>query len=919
MSESEPKSALNLDIEQQKSFVRFFRSLPSKPASTVRLFNRSDYYTVHDDDAVLATEFAPKIIKYMGEEPKLSYLCLSRHQMETFIRELLLVRQYRIEVYNKSPGKNNDWQIEYKGSPGNLSQFEDILFENSNVDFSNSVMAVKLCKGNTIAVANTNLTDLEFKVAEIADNECFTELQALVAQIGPKECIIPGGDSPELNALKDILERSGILVAKIKRSDFSSKDVIQDLNRLLFFHNNQPRAAETCPETTLDEAMGCLQATIKFLNLTGSETNFNQYKIGKLDVNRYTRMDYAALFALNILPKSGTPKEGVFIRSVAPKTHSVAGILNNCVTAQGKRLLDQWIKQPLKDLNLINERLEIVDCFVKDSETRAVITKEALPKIPDLMILARKLAGKKARLQDCFKLYQAIDSLPALARHLRKTDNAYVKAAFVDVISDVAADMERFQSMIEELLDMDLIGRGEFMIKSSVNREMNELHECKKHVESRMRQALSETADELGLEEGKTVKLESNPQHGHFFRVTKKEEPVLRKNKNYHIIDALTGGVRFNNSRLRKLNDEYVALNERYEEEQKELVRAVLDIAIGYTDSVRSLNLILATLDVLTSFAVAAVSAKIPYVKPELRPPGTGVLKLRRVRHPCLEQQEHVNFIPNDVEFDKDGKIFHIITGPNMCGKSTYIRSVGVCVLMAQIGSFVPCEHAEISLVDAILARVGADDCQLKGLSTFMLEMIETSTILKTATEHSLVIIDELGRGTSTYDGCGIAWAIAEHLATEVKSFSLFATHFHAITKLADRCPDVGNLHVSAVTSEDAITPLYQISEGECDKSYGIHCARVADFPPDVLRWAEQHLKSLEYNEGLKYVNDVEVSVRKAAIEKGEELIRESLTSLASVAEDLDDDALSRRVEEIREELQRGDNLYVRGLLESKC
>lgn len=187
---------------------------------------------------------------------------------------------------------------------------------------------------------------------------------------------------------------------------------------------------------------------------------------------------------------------------------------------------------------------------------------------------------------------------------------------------------------------------------------------------------------------------------------------------------------------------------------------------MGYTESLRNLNRLVANVDVLVSFASAAVSARIPYVRPKILDPESPstCIKLMKARHPCLEHQEHLDFIPNDVNLDKEGKTLQIITGPNMCGKSTYIRSVGVCVLMAHIGSLVPCERAEIAVVDAILARVGADDSQLKGLSTFMLEMIESSTIVKSATKNSLVIIDELGRGTSTYDGCGIAWSIAEYL-----------------------------------------------------------------------------------------------------------------------------------------------------------
>ncbi|XP_063906201.1 DNA mismatch repair protein Msh2 [Zophobas morio] len=918
MSITHPVEALNLDFKQQRLFVNFFNNLPEKPSSTLRFFNHTDYYTLHGDDATYGSNFTGSIIKYMGEDPQLSYVVLRKTQFEKFVRELLLVKQYRVEVYVKAaPNKISEWNLEYKGSPGNLSQFEEVLFENADITFSNYVMGVKIVKGKVIAVACVNSTELKFQVCELNDNECFTELEALIAQVGPRECIIPQGETPDLVELKKVLERNSVLVAKVKRSDFSQENVIQDLDRLLFFHEGQHRSSLSFPETKLSDALGCLNAVIKFLNLTGDEQNFNQFKISSVDIHRYVRLDNAALFSLNILPKPGTVAvEDSMLLPNKSKLFCLKGILDRCVTNQGRRLLEQWIKQPLKDINLITERHDIVECFVKDPQIRQQLQTEVLTRLPDLLLLSKKISSKKGSLQDCYRVYQIVGAVPKLITILKEIGNPCIKSALIHPIEEIRNDLERYQNMIEELLDLDLVERGEFLVKRSFSPDLDEIFENKQRIEEKMQKLLRNAASDLGFEEDKTIKLECNDQHGYFFRVTLKEEHALRSNSRYKILDAVKGGVRFTNDKLMDLNSDYSEAKAAYEEQQKGIITEMFDVAAGYGDSLRNLNIYIAQVDVLLSFANVAVWARIPYIRPKLHEAGKGSFKLEKVRHPCIEQQEHVSFIPNSVEFNHNDKTLHIITGPNMCGKSTYIRSIGVCVLMAQIGCFVPCNYAEIPLVDAILARVGAEDSQLKGLSTFMMEMIETATIIKSATENSLVIIDELGRGTSTYDGCGLAFAIAEHLVKEVRCYSLFATHFHEITRLAEMHPRASNKHVTAVTTENTITPLYQVRDGECDNSYGVHCARMAEFPDDVIKSAVEHQNKLEHSAGTHIIKDYEQSLKRQIIKDGDKVIEDTLEKVKSLnVEKMSDEDLFKEISKLKTELQESDNLFIKGLL----
>ncbi|XP_014488445.1 PREDICTED: DNA mismatch repair protein Msh2 [Dinoponera quadriceps] len=915
----QPTQQFSMDPPTQQGFVRFFKSLPEKLDTTIRFFNRSEYYTVHGSDALFAAQVIFKttsVCKMIGAEPyKTEGVILNKSHFETLVRDLLLVRQYRVEVYvNQGSSKNQNWVLEYKGSPGNLSPFEDLLFGNNDIAVGVSVIAVKLGtegKSRVVGLSCVDVISALISVAEFQDNESFSNLESLVVTLAPKECLlIQGEGSHEFQILKQLMERNNVLVTLKKKSEFSSDSIIEDLNTLIKFKKGQKQNAQSLPEVNLNIAMSATSALIKYLDLTSDEGHMNQFVLKQVEQSRYLRLDSAAIKALNIEPRV----DSVSNLHGNPAA-SILTLLDKCRTAQGHRLIAQWVRQPLRDLSLIKERHDIVELFVRNNELRSALCEDYLRRIPDLQQLAKKLARKKSMLQDCYKIYLCVSYIPKLLEQLApEASLAALKAMITDPLKELVEDMDKFQQLVEQTIDLDAAEKGDFMVNPGFSEDFKVLKDAMDEIEEVIQQQLGKVADDLDAEAGKAIKLESNQQFGYYFRVTLKEEKILRNKKHYNILDSNKAGVRFRNGKLNELNDDFIAARNKYMDKQKDVITEIMEIAAGYSETVRSIGGILACLDVLAAFASAAVSANKVYVRPDMLLSEEGELNLVQVRHPCLEMQQGIDYIANDVNFKRDQCHFCIITGPNMGGKSTYIRSVGVTALMAHIGSFVPCDKATISLLDCILARVGADDSQSKGLSTFMMEMIETAAILKTATCNSLVIIDELGRGTSTYEGCGIAWSIAEHLAKEIKSCCLFATHFHEITRLAEEIPAVKNQHVTALVEDDKLTLLYKVKPGICDQSFGLHVAKMASFPQDVIEFAKRKQAELENYQCVVFEGSDNPRKKQKIIQEAEELILQFLTKCSSSDRSLSDTDLEKRISSLKEDVLSHKNSYIEAL-----
>lgn len=739
------------------------------------------------------------------------------------------------------------WKVKKQASPGNLQDVEDEL--GGQLDSAPIILAVKVSakasEARNVGVCFADASVRELGVGEFLDNDLYSNLESLLIQLGVKECLIQVDSQKkdaELAKIRAIADNCGIAVAERPGGDFGTKDVEQDLSRLL----RGELAAGTLPQTDLKLAMGSAAALIKYLGVLSDSSNFGQYQLYQHDLSQYMKLDAPALKALNLMPG---PRDG-------SKNMSIYGLLNHCKTPVGSRLLAQWLKQPLMSLDEIEKRQQLVEAFVMDTELRQTMQEEHLRSIPDLYRLAKRFQKKLANLEDVVKAYQVAIRLPGFIGTLEGImDEQYkdpLDEAYTSKLIDYSNSLSKLQDMVETTIDLDALERHEFIIKPEFDESLRILRRKLDKVKYDIDVEHTDVGNDLDQEIGKKLFLENHRVHGWCFRLTRTEASCIRNKSRYQECSTQKNGVYFTTSKMTTLRREIQQLSENYSRMQSGLVSEVVGVAASYCPVLEKLAGVLSHLDVIVSFAHVSVHAPTSYVRPKVHPRGQGNTILKEARHPCMEMQDDIQFITNDVSLIRGSSEFLIITGPNMGGKSTYIRQIGVIALMAQVGCFVPCSEAELTLFDSILARVGASDSQLKGVSTFMAEMLETANILKSATSESLIIIDELGRGTSTYDGFGLAWAISEHIVKKIGSFAMFATHFHELTALVDQYPQVQNLHVVAHIGDSTdrdrreVTLLYKVEEGVCDQSFGIHVAELVRFPEKVVNMAKRKADELE-------------------------------------------------------------------------
>ncbi len=515
---------------------------------------------------------------------------------------------------------------------------------------------------------------------------------------------------------------------------------------------------------------------------------------------------------------------------------SLLGTLDLTITAMGRRLIHQWLSQPLLDVEKINQRQQGVEYFFENGMVRAE-TREALKPIADLERLVNRVISGQAQPRDLVAMRNTLESLPNL---VKATTNSN-KTAHLPTIDPVGNSLTLLQSAINDDSPATLQTTG--VIRAGYSQELDSVIDASKHARDWIANLESVEREKTGI---KTLKVGYNKVFGYYIEISrgaaeKAPEHYIRK-------QTLVNAERFITPEMKEYETLVLNAEERIKEIETRLFREVCAAISKTAHQLLSTARAIAEMDVLSALGEAAALGG--YIKPHVHE-GIG-LEIREGRHPVVEQMlKGERFIPNDIVFEK-GEVVRVITGPNMSGKSTYLRQSALIVLMAQMGSFVPAASASIGLVDRIFTRIGAQDEIHAGQSTFMVEMVEAANILHHATSRSLLILDELGRGTSTYDGVSIAWAVIEfiHNHPHLRAKTLFATHYHELTQLAELLPGVRNYNVAVSEADDKVVFLHKIVAGGADRSYGIHVAQLAGLPGPVIQRAGEIMEELEKTSG---------------------------------------------------------------------
>ena len=785
------------------------------------LFRMGDFYETFDEDAkILAKELEIALTtREMGRGTKIPLAGIPFHSLETYLPRLV-ENGHRVAICEQTSDASTSKGIVSREvvriiTPGTIVE-ENLLHGETN-----NFLAALVIKDGQAGLAHTDITTGTFSMTQLDESKIDLEL----ARLSPKELIVPI-TLPNFTSLTT----PNYTVTQVNDDNFSSTwstSILTDhfsVNTLESFGGNKMPLAVDAAAAIIHYVRDHEQQSLKSLT----------------SLSTYSTEDFM------VLDEQTRRNLELFVGGRwDSKQASLYAVLNRTYTPMGGRMLRSWIGQPVLNISLLNNRYETIEWFRNNRPKKEKIT-DSLKKISDLERLCTKILHNSASPRDLSGISHSINTFPLLRETILDKDESTNLKSLLNGLSyhqELAALLSN--SLNEE--PTTTIGDGK-TIKFGFSHELDEAREESESARNYMSTMESRERQKTGI---KSLKIGYNKVFGYYIEVSNSNldsvpEEYIRK-------QTLISAERYITPEMKECEARILTASDRIGEIETRVFRQICDQVSYSVVSLLKSSEKIANLDALIS--LATVSEEYGYVRPLLN--NSGILEIAGGRHPIIERiVETGSFIPNDTNLDVDETQVVLLTGPNMSGKSTYLRQVGLITLMAQIGSYVPAQSARIGIVDRIFTRVGLQDDLTVGQSTFMLEMVETASILNQASKKSLIILDEIGRGTSTYDGLAIAQSVAEYIHNHpgLGCKTLFATHYHELTNLADTFPRIKNLHVSVSENKGEVVFLRSILPGGADKSYGIHVARLAGLPANVITRAWSVLSDLE-NQSTLYKN----------------------------------------------------------------
>src|SRR5580700_11087455 len=847
--------------EPSTPLMRQYNAVKKEHPTALLFFRLGDFYELFFDDAIVAAKELQITLTSRNKEKGVAVpMCgVPHHAAEAYIGKLIR-KGFKVAICEQM----EDPRLARKQIGAKLVRREvtRVVTPGTAADSllgseENTFLAALAQVGDRVGFAALDLSTGEFRATEFSGESALRRVREELEQLRPKE-LLYGSAAPLFDAQ---IGRDKVRQDKISEPKNNPEKTSRGLSP-------QPRASgATCTETPLDDwifapdhAIPLLENHFGVLSLEGfglsgraaaaSAAGAILYYVrstqrGSLDhvdrIGWYERQNCLVLDAVTV--RNLELIEPLFAGTDAGVTLFRA--IDSTVTPMGKRLLRSWLLRPALDLGEINARLDAVEAGVKATVAREEL-RRALDGVLDLERLLSRVALETANPRDVLALGNSLGKLPAI-----KAAVVRVASQRLSALHESLDDLNDLREHIEKTIvpEPPLTFTDGGVIAAGVDRELDELRELSRNSKQVLAQIEQRERGRTGIG---SLKVKFNSIFGYYLEISKANLHLVPQD--YDRKQTLVGAERFTTPELKEYEGKILDAQEKIVEIERRLFGALRTTIAGEAKRIRQTALALAEVDVLAS--LAHVAALRNYCRPQFESDGaekageSGVLEIIEGRHPVIEQQELAGgsdrFVPNDLYLNTNSHTIVLLTGPNMGGKSTYLRQTALIVILAQMGSFVPASSARLGMVDRVFTRIGASDNLARGRSTFMVEMTETAAILHTATARSLILLDEVGRGTSTYDGLAIAWAAVEYIHARTRAKTLFATHYFELTELAERLSGVKNYHVSVKETAGGIVFLRKVEPGAADRSYGIEVAKLAGLPNEVVERAREVLAEHE-------------------------------------------------------------------------